>query len=258
MIFILSPAKKMQESQIKFSDLTLPVFERKTRELLQYLNVCSPQKIASLMKISDALAWKNKQRYQDILNGSAPIYPAIELFAGDVYRGLDYSSLNQLSRKYLENQLLILSGLYGVLKPRDGISPYRLEMGTSLSTTSTDNLYEFWNGLLHEYIIQKIQDDINTEKMCLINLASQEYAKAVDFKKIPYPVITPVFKRINPKNGQYQIVGVLAKYARGLMVRYAAERQLTNIEDLKTFNLENYIYRPDLSNTNEWIFIQTN
>ncbi|MCV2503423.1 MAG: YaaA family protein, partial [Neisseriaceae bacterium] len=196
MIFILSPAKKMNESESNQTNFHAPTFQNQAQELLEVLGTYSPQEIASLMKISDKLAWQNKQRYQDILSGSAQMYPAIELFAGDVYRGLDYSSLSGVEKQYVQNHLLILSGLYGVLKPGDTIPPYRLEMGTPLSIEGAKNLYQFWDGLLDAYITQELQNDSQQEGKCLINLASQEYAKVLDFKKIPYPVITPVFKRM--------------------------------------------------------------
>ncbi|MFH4354551.1 MAG: YaaA family protein [Neisseriaceae bacterium] len=255
MLFVISPAKRLREvtGLMQSAELTTPHFVQESAVLIKELGSYSPQKIASLMKISEKLAWKNQLRFNQLLQGRAQHYPAIELFAGDVYRGLAYSKLNTKAQGFLNKHLFILSGLYGLLRPTDTIAPYRLEMGLEWSFLGYKNLYEFWGTKLRDYLVVQAQ----SEKNYIINLASKEYAHVLLRQgKFSVPVITPVFKQRNRRTGIYQVVGIKAKYARGLMLRYAAEQQINIPEELKNFNWENYQYQAELSTTSEWIFTQ--
>ena len=149
------------------------------------------------------------------------------------------------------NHVRLLSGLYGVLRPLDLMQPYRLEMGTPFANSRGKNLYEFWGGKIADNLNQTLAE---TGSDTLVNLASQEYFKAVDTKKLNAKIITPVFK--DEKNGQYKIISFYAKRARGLMVRYAAEHAVTEPEQLKNFDYEGYAFNAAASNENEWVFLR--
>jgi len=146
--------------------------------------------------------------------------------------------------------LRILSGLYGLLKPADIILPYRLEMGTPFQVSPKEtSLYSFWKTKLTKHVVHELTSD-----EVVINLASAEYSKAIDFKKIKNPVITPIFKEF--KNGKFSTVMIFAKHARGRMSRYLIENDLNNVEDLKTYNIDNYEFDEKQSSKNEWVFVR--
>jgi len=172
---------------------------------------------------------------------------AVYSFTGEVFRAIDVNSLKENKIPLLQDQLRILSGLYGLLKPLDLIQPYRLEMGTKLKIGETENLYKFWGDTIAIALNEELQ-----ENELLINLASSEYFKVINQKILKTVMITPVFKDF--KNGQYKTVMTFAKRARGLMVRYIIENNLTSIEELKGFNLENYRFSNELSFGNELMF----
>jgi len=207
-----------------------------------------------MMSISDDLAQLNAERYAQwslpFTNDNSK--QAVYSFNGDVYQGLEADSLAEADIKYAQDHLRILSGLYGILRPLDSIQPYRLEMGTSWAITPKKNsLYKYWKPALTEKLKADIEE-VSAE--FILNLASQEYAKAVDFKKMNIPVISPDFKE--ERGDKFQMISFFAKKARGLMAKYAIENRVTKPEELKGFDLEGYHFNEllsDLSN-NKWVF----
>jgi uncharacterized protein len=252
MITLISPAKSLDfENPVTSSKTTKPRFLSESQLLIDQLRELAPQDIASLMKLSDNLAQLNYDRFQQFQipfnkkNARACVFA----FRGDVYQGLDADSLNADDLAFAQNHLRILSGLYGVLRPLDLMQAYRLEMGTKFSNNGGKNLYEFWGNTLNKSI-QKELDKSNSK--ALVNLASNEYFKAVKAKDISQPIITPVFKDF--KNGQYKIISFFAKKARGLMARYIIQNRIEQVEDLKSFDLDGYKLSKKLSNDQEIVF----
>ena len=231
MKIIISPAKKLDTS-IKVQNSKMNTsFLGESKKLIQILKGKSISELKDLMSLSANLAQLNWQRFQDWDISNSNTYISIELFNGAVYEGINAKDFNKSDNDFAQNNLRILSGLYGILKPNDLILPYRLEMGTQLKTINGNNLYRFWQEKLH----QNIREELNNE--VLINLASKEYSKVLKLTEIKSEVITPVFK--DYKNGKLKIVSFFAKRARGEMCNFIIKNRITNIEDLKQFqNLE--------------------
>lgn len=259
MYFLLSPAKNLNETDTPPHDLSQhysqPALMPHACDVMASLKPLEPTDLMSLMSISDKLAQTNAIRNQQwAWDENQPFTPdtakpAIYLFDGDVYTGLDAYHLTQDQILYLNNHLGILSGLYGLLKPLDLILPYRLEMGTKLKNCQGDNLYQFWDNHITQLINQRMSE--NNDKF-LINLASNEYFKAVQPKQISAPIITPRFE--DSKNGEYKVISFYAKKARGLMVKFACQNNITHLDDLKNFDLEGYYFVENLSNNHDWVF----
>jgi len=248
---ILSPAKKLNTTfEPKFKDYSNAQFLEDSAYLIKKLKKLSRKKIAEMMKISPALVELNYDRYQ---NWHLPFeaqnaIPAIYIFAGEVYRALDAKSFNKKDLDNAQKKIRILSGLYGILKPKDLIQAYRLEMGTRIELTSkTKNLYQFWGNKLTE----SLNDEFSKNDI-LVNLASKEYFKAIDFKQINAKVITCLFK--DNKNGIYKNIMTFAKLARGRMANYIVKNNLSKAEALKTFNVDGYIYNDKMSSEEEYVF----
>ncbi|WGH75908.1 peroxide stress protein YaaA [Tenacibaculum tangerinum] len=250
MKIIISPAKSLDfESKAPTDAYTQPRFLEQSEKLNKKLKTISRKKLGELMKISDDLASLNYDRNQD---WQLPFSPenakqAIYAFTGEVFRGIDATSISEDKIPVLQQKLRILSGLYGLLKPLDLIQPYRLEMGTKLKVGTKDNLYKFWDTTLAQSLNEELTDD-----ELLINLASTEYFKALPKKALKVPMITPVFKDF--KNGQYKTIMTYAKKARGLMVRYIVDNNVDTLEELKGFNTEGYGYAEEMSSKNELVF----
>ncbi|WP_348943931.1 peroxide stress protein YaaA [Chitinibacter sp. FCG-7] len=248
MLMLISPAKTLDyTTPPTTAHFTLPDFLDQSQQLITVLREKSPSDIAKLMKISDELAVLNVGRYHswhsDFNPGNAK--QAVLAFMGDVYEGLAAKSLAPAQLDYLSYHLRILSGLYGLLRPLDLMQPYRLEMGTRLTNPRGDHLYHFWG--------TQITDTINAlEGHTVVNLASDEYFKAVKPKQLTARLITPVFE--DYKNGQYKIISFYAKRARGLMVRYAALNGIEDAEQLKAFDLEGYQWIEQESDAQRWLF----
>jgi len=252
MLFLLSPAKSLDfETPPGQVPHTEPLFVKQSSELIQVLKSQSPQAIASLMGLSDALAQLNVARYQ----AWKPKFTeknskqAVLAFNGDVYEGLDAKTLQAKDLAWAQDHVAILSGLYGVLRPLDWMQPYRLEMGTALKTPKGKSLYQFWGQHIAEYLNQSLASQ---KEPVIVNLASQEYFKAVDRKTLNARVVECVFE--DYKGGKYKIISFFAKRARGLMARYAIEQRATKIEELKGFNLEGYAYDPQASGVDRQVF----
>lgn len=247
---LLSPAKSLDfETALNTSLKSEPQFQKETLYLASKLKKTSAKKLGDLMGISPALAALNHERYQvfEETPNKNLHRQAAWAFNGDVYRGLEAYTLSEKEQEYLQQHLRILSGLYGYLKPADIIQPYRLEMGCGFKVTPTkDNLYKYWKPLL--------APSLNKEEGVthIVNLASQEYFKSVDTKKLKRPVLHIDFKE--NKGGTFKTVSFFAKKARGLMARYMAQQNVQDIQDLKLFDLENYTYNDSLSSEDKWIF----
>jgi len=249
---VLSPAKTLDfESKLPTSKNTGPVFLNESEGINKLLKKKSPKALSRLMNISGNLAEINWERNQE---WSLPFTvhnarPAVYAFSGDVYRGLEAYTITKDKIDKLQDTVRILSGLYGVLKPLDLIQPYRLEMGTKLPVGKSKNLYEFW-----KQKITKMLDDELTEKELFVNLASNEYFKAIDAKSLKVPVITPVFKDF--KSGQYKTIMTFAKLARGYMTRYIIDHKIDSLEGLKGFNYKGYGFSEKMSGEKELVFIR--
>jgi hypothetical protein len=252
MLIVLSPAKSLDyASPIAVDEHTLPDFLDQSAALIEVLRALSPAQIGSLMKISDPLAALNHERFAawsprfDRENARQ----AVLAFNGDVYEGLDAKSLDTGTLTHLQSHLRILSGLYGLLRPLDLMQPYRLEMGTRLKNARGASLYAWWGRRISDAIARQLH---SLKAPALINLASEEYFKAVQPELLPVPVITPVFEE--RKNGAYKIISFHAKRARGLMARYAAEHRITEPENLKGFDIEDYAFDEKASSETRWVF----
>lgn len=250
MIIVLSPAKSLDyESELPTTTHTTPNFLDDSQQLIEQLRKLTPPDIESLMKISPKLADLNFGRF---LNWQQPFdlenaRQAAFAFTGDVYQGLDATTLTEKQLDFAQKHVRILSGLYGLLKPLDLMQPYRLEMGTKFENDRGKNLYEFWGETLTQAINQESPD-------VLINLASNEYFKAIKPKLLDAPVIMPVFKDF--KSGQYKIVSFYAKKARGLMTAYIIKNKITKAEKIKNFDTDGYYFSPEQSNEKEWVFLR--
>lgn len=254
MLFVLSPAKNLNEKDAApVSDFTQPDLLAESEQLMAQLRQLAPQQLAQLMHVSDKIALLNAERnaawHTPFTTANAK--QAVYMFNGDVYEGLDAATLNDKQIQYLQNRVRLLSGLYGLLRPLDLMQPYRLEMGTPFANSRGKNLYEFWGDRITALINQTLAAD---DSNILINLASQEYFKSVNPKKLKAKIITPVFK--DEKNGQYKIISFYAKRARGLMVHYAAKHNIQTPEALQNFDCEGYVFNPAASSDNEWVFMR--
>lgn len=253
MLFLLSPAKMLDEhTPPPITSLEQPELLQESEALIDILRQYSTEEIQSLMKVSERIAEQNVERFREfeVPFTSQNAKPALYLFNGDVYQGLSAYDLPENCVNFLNRHLAILSGLYGIIRPLDLIAPYRLEMGTALPNPRGKNLYEFWGDLVTEYLNRRI-DEIDAK--VVINLASNEYFKAIRPEKLKARVVTPVFKDFS--NGEYKVIGVYAKKARGLMTRFVSENNITDLQELKKFNLEGYAYKPN-DVTGEIVFIR--
>ncbi len=247
MLILLSPSKKLDFSFKNNILPTKPNFLNEANSLIKNLKKLSEKEIRSLMKLSVKLTELNQQRYQAFStkfdNDNAR--QAVFAFKGDVYNGLQAENFSDNELKYAQENLRILSGLYGILRPLDLIQPYRLEMGSKLKNQNGKNLYEFWD--------DKITDELNEANSdTLINLASNEYFKAIKPQKFNGRIITCNFKEY--KNGGYKIIMIFAKRARGLMANYIIKNRLQQAEKLKNFDIDGYLFKAELSDENNWIF----
>ncbi|WP_289044645.1 peroxide stress protein YaaA [uncultured Olleya sp.] len=250
MKLVISPAKSLDfESTLPTAKTTDSQFLKQAKILNTVLKKQKPQDLSDLMHISDKLAQLNYNRNQD---WSLPFTkdnarPAVYAFNGDVYKGLDAYNLPEDKIDLMQSTVRILSGLYGVLKPLDLMQPYRLEMGTKLPVGSNKNLYEFWK----EDIVKSLNEELEDDELFL-NLASNEYFKAINTKALKVPVIDVTFKEL--KNGKLKIISFYAKEARGLMAKYVIENNAKTIEDLKQFNYNNYQFDGNLSTEKNLVF----
>ena len=253
MIHLLSPAKSLDfDSEISTSTYSEPHFMKEASTLVNKLKKSSKTQVRELMSISEALAELNTKRYQTWSGLTEPTEKsrqALLAFTGDVYQGLDAKSLTEQQLNFAQEHLLILSGMYGALRPLDIMEPYRLEMGTSLKVGSADNLYQFWKDKPTDLINQRLKEQ---DSDVVVNLASNEYFKVINKKKLNATLINPEFK--DAKNGKYKIISFYAKKARGYMSRYIIENQIENPRDLEGFDTAGYRFNKDLSKSGNPVF----
>lgn len=250
----LSPAKSLDfEQNISTPTPTLSPFIEDADYLAKKLAKLSSKQLGDLMKLSPQLADLNADRYQNWelpKQLGANSQPAVTVFTGEVYKGLDAGTLSNKELEKSQDIIRILSGLYGILRPLDLMYPYRLEMGTRWAVTpKTKNLYTYWGDKLTDYINQEITND-----ELLINLASTEYFKAINTKKLKGKLITPVFKEL--KGDQFKVVMMYAKHARGAMARAIIQGGYQTSEDLKGYNVDGYSYNESLSTEHEFVFVR--
>ncbi len=249
MLTILSPAKTLNlDKQELVLEYTLPVFIEESERLAIELKKYSVKKLSALMKINSKLAQLNFERYQEWNPhfNTDNAKQAILSFRGDVYNGLGAETFSQDDLEFAQQNLAILSGLYGLLKPLDLMQPYRLEMGTPFKTRKWKNLYDFWDDKITILVNEMLDSDV------LINLASNEYYKVINEKLLDGTIITPTFKE--NRNGTYKFVHIFGKKARGLMTRFIIQNKITNPNEIKLFDLEGYYYNDRLSTELDWVF----
>ena len=252
MLIVVSPAKTLDyESPLAIEKSTQPELTEYSKQLIEVCRKLSPADIASLMKVSDKIADLNVGRFQEWSETFSKdnSRQAILAFKGDVYTGLDAQSFDEQDFDYAQNHLRMLSGLYGVLRPLDLMQPYRLEMGTKLANDKGSNLYHFWGNTITE----SLNDTIAQQgEGTLVNLASNEYFKAVKTKNLTASVITPIFK--DCKNGQYKVISFFAKKARGMMARYIIKNRISDAAQLKNFDVAGYYFALEESTSSEFVF----
>lgn len=254
MLTLLSPAKTL-DFEVSAAGLptTAPRFEEDIDVLLGRCKKLTVAKLRALMKLSRPLAELNRERFQamSLPFTAANSKPCLLTFRGDVYRGLDAASLSNRDLKWAQSHLRILSGLYGILRPLDLMQPYRLEMGTRLSNPRGKNLYDFWG--------DRLVESLNAEHAerpvkAVLNLASNEYFKAVPEKRLDAPLVTALFQEI--RDGKPKTISFSAKRARGLMARFIVRSRIDAPEGLKDFAEEGYSFRPELSREDRLLFVR--
>lgn len=253
MLMVLSPAKKLDyDTPVRTTLQSRPVFADETRALVRIMKKQSPQDLAQLMNLSAPLSQLNADRYAAWVDApdTRAARQAALAFNGDVYEGLRAPELSDGQLLWAQDHLAILSGLYGVLRPLDLVQPYRLEMGTRLATRRGTTLYAYWGKRIAKELKHRL--DAQSGEPVLINLASNEYFKAVDVKALQARVIECVFQ--DHKNGAWKIISFYAKKARGLMARYVIEQQPAAVADLQGFTAEGYAYAADVSSADRLVF----
>ena len=256
MLVILSPAKTLDfETATTTQQHSQPELLSDAKTLVQQLKKMSPADLSSLMGISDKLGVLNFDRYHDwkMPFTQKNAKQSVLAFKGDVYTGLEADTFNAQELKFAQKHLRILSGLYGVLRPLDLMQAYRLEMGTPLENKRGNNLYEFWGSKITEQLNQDLKKITSNS---LINLASNEYFKAVHADSLEAEIIHPVFK--DYKNGQYKIISFYAKKARGMMAAYIIQNRITDATDIQGFTTGGYRFNKTESDQQQWVFKRKN
>jgi len=250
MKLVISPAKSLNfESELPTSFSTEGCFLKEAERINRLLKKKSAKSLSKLMKISDALGQLNFERNQEwhLPFTSDNARQAVYAFSGDVYRGLDAYTIPEAKLETLQNTVRILSGQYGLLKPMDLMQAYRLEMGTKFPVGKNKNLYEFWKQKITKALNEELEDN-----ELFLNLASNEYFKAVDVKTLKVPVVTAHFKQF--KDGEYKNIAIFAKLARGLMARYIIDTNAKTLDDIKGFDYDGYGFDANLSTDTDLVF----
>ena len=249
MLAIISPSKTQDFSLCDINSFTQSRQLSHTQELVNILKNKTQRQISKLMSLSEKLSKLNFERFQAFRTPFSldNAKQALLAFKGDVYNGINASSLSVKELEFAQKNVRILSGLYGVLRPLDLIQPYRLEMGTKLGNTQGNNLYDYWGSDISEILNED-------EEELIVNLASNEYVKAIDKKILKAQILDIVFKE--KKNDTYKVIGIYAKRARGLMINYIIRNCLTDTEELKEFSDEGYQYNQELSGDSTWVYVR--
>lgn len=253
MTIIISPAKKLTPTNNSLGfETTDGAFPGKLTELVNYAKSLSEKDLIDKMKISSSLAQLNFDRFQKFQDkpGLNVATQAIYSFKGDTYVGLKAENFTKDDITFAQNNLLIISGLYGILRPLDGIQPYRFEMGIRIDYNGYKSLYDFWMDPLFEFMKKRVESN----ESGILNLASEEYSKALNFNKLGCKVVTPKFKR--KKNGELKTIGILSKRARGLMASYVIRNKIEDYEKVCQFSDEGYVYNDKLSTSSNPVFIK--
>jgi cytoplasmic iron level regulating protein YaaA (DUF328/UPF0246 family) len=251
MIAIISPAKRLDfDNRVDFKPTEVR-FKKETKSLIETLRQKSEKEVQTLMSLSDRLANLNLERYQQFQTDATPkdAKQALFAFQGDVYQGMQADTFDKNDVDYAQQHLRMLSGLYGILRPLDMIQPYRLEMGTKLSINGHDTLYSFWGDKIAKALQKDLQeqgDDI------IINLASNEYFKAVDTKAMEARIVDVDFKEV--KAGKYKTVAIYAKKARGMMAHFMIKNKISNPQHLQGFDYDGYTFNDSISEGNKLVF----
>ena len=252
MLSLLSPAKKLNFDKLNRNcEASQPKFNEQASELAVIAAKLSSSELSDLMKISFKLAELNRDRFNQFSTTTQPEISkqAAFAFAGDTYTGLDAEQIKQENAAFFQDNIRILSGIYGVLRPFDLIQPYRLEMGSKLQNPRGSNLYEFWGN----QIAKALEHDLDQhENRTIVNLASEEYFRVVNVEAIRLGVITPKFFEI--KNGEQKIISFYAKKARGSMARFIVNNKITRPKDIKEFNQDGYIFNNEKSDEETYVF----
>jgi len=254
MIILLSPAKSLDTTtSVPKVDPTQPVFIKEAKSLVKELRQFDASKLSSLMHMSAKLGELNQERYKQWRTpfNRENSRPAIYTFIGDVYQGLQAMSFDKADIKFAQSHLRILSGLYGILKPLDLIQPYRLEMGTHLSTGRGKNLYDFWGSKLTAHLSQELAAQ---KSPVIVNLASSEYFTSIQAKALDAEVVTPVFKDFS--NGKYRFLSFYAKQARGMMAAFLIKQRVDSIDSIKAFSDSGYKFSAAESEGNKLVFLR--
>ncbi|KJZ18964.1 peroxide stress protein YaaA [Loktanella sp. S4079] len=252
MLVVVSPAKALDMEPVGVTP-TQPDFQEDAIRLSKTARNLTLAELKKLMKLSDDLARLNRDRFKAFAAEPTPeaVKPAVLAFNGDTYQGLEAKTLSDDDMRWAQDRLRILSGLYGLLRPLDAMQPYRLEMGSRLKTRRGKSLYDYWGDTIAKALNAQAQA---MDTQVLINCASQEYFGAVDLNALKLRVITPQFMEI--KDGKPKIVSFFAKRARGAMARYVVENRLTEPEDIQGFTSGGYVFDPDLSEGDKWVFVR--
>lgn len=253
MITLLSPAKTLDYSKDGKYENTKPRLLDNSFKLVDVLKKKSSGKLQKLMSVSKNIADLNVERFQEFSEEFTPdnSKPAVLAFKGDVYLGLEAETFTKEEMEFAQDHLRILSGLYGLLRPLDLMQPYRLEMGTSLRTSRGKNLYEFWKNRITDLLNE---DLVTHENKTVVNLASNEYFKAINKKKLDGQLLNINFKE--ERDGDLKFISFNAKKARGFMSKFIVNHHIDNPADLKGFDTEGYYFSKDHSSENDWLFIR--
>lgn len=253
MLILLSPAKDLAKETPKVSGTTQPELLEHSVPLVKKLQGFSAKRLSKLMDLSPALGELNRERYErwSLPFTKANARPALFVFNGEVYRGLDARNLDADDLRFAQRHLRLLSGLYGVLRPLDLIQDYRLMMGTPFGIGRAKNLYAYWGDRISDALQAAMQANGDDT---IINLASSEYFKAAKADRLGARVITPVFKDRGP--GGYKVVMVFAKHQRGAMARHIIRHRLLDPEQLKRYDGDGYRFAPEESTADEWVFLR--
>lgn len=255
MIAILSPAKNIDMSPMQVNvSLSQPKFLSKANELVAVLKALHVSELQAVYRSNLSIAQQNFERFQmwQINPQARQTKAAAFAFNGEAFRGFDAKSISDDGLKFSQSTIRILSGLYGVLAPLDAIQPYRLEMGSLFDLQPVRNLYDYWRQSVTNEIDSAIE--MSSGDKILVNIASKEYSKVLDYKSLNFPVITIDFKE--EQGGKHKTVSVFAKRARGLMARYIALNQIDRVEFLKAFDLDGYYYDNHVSTPDNWVFVR--
>lgn len=247
MKIIISPAKKMRREVDGIDAVTTPIFSERSKELLHYLKTLSLPELKKLLACNDSLATLNYERFQH-MDLDRQGEPALWMYEGIQYQYMAVSVFDDAQIAYAQEHLRILSGFYGVLKPLDGIVPYRLEMQAKLKMAHYNNLYDFWKDALYK--------ELSKEETCIINLASEEYSRCITrYCKDPFQMINVIFGELQ-QDGSIKEKGVYAKMARGEMVRYLCEHQVDALAQIKAFDRLHYRFDEGRSDECTYVFVR--